>query len=97
MVRCAAAGTLDEATVRRELDGAGAGASAVAAGVTVWNLSYRTLRGDGSAGVTSARVYLPRVPRLARPGRACRWWWWATRPPDAPDLCAPSRRRRRAA
>lgn len=93
VVRCAAAGTLDEATVRRELDGAGAGASAVAmaGAVTVWNVTYRTLRGDGSAGVTSARVYLPRVPRLARPGAGVPLVVVGHPTTGIADVCAPSR------
>ncbi len=32
-------------------------------GARVYRILYRTTRGDGSAGVSSARVYLPTVPR----------------------------------
>ena len=67
VVRCAGDGTLDLPTVQRELGNAGAGSAAVAAAapVTVWHIAYRTTRGDGSAGVTTARVYLPTGPHSA--------------------------------
>jgi len=70
VVRCAAAGALDRAAVRSQIDAAGAGAAAVAAaeGVTIVHLAYRTMRGDGTPGVTTARAYLPALPRAARAG-----------------------------
>ncbi len=61
VLRCAFDSTLPLATVQSEVTAKGI-ATAMNTGVTLYRIEYRTERGDGSAGASTARVYLPSTP-----------------------------------
>lgn len=62
VVRCAAGELLDAAALQAAADDAGATIVATS-GARIVKLAYRTVRGDGSATVTTATAYLPTTPR----------------------------------
>ncbi len=67
IVACTSDGTIDTADVQAQLvDEADTGVTAVT-GVAIYRVQYRTTRANGSAAVSSARVYLPVVPISAEP------------------------------
>ncbi len=64
VVRCAQGLVLDRAAAEARAAAAGATIAATT-GVSVVKLAYRTVRGDGSATVTTATAWLPLVPRAS--------------------------------
>jgi dienelactone hydrolase len=62
VVRCAYDQTLTQATVTSEVVAKGA-MTPMTSGTAFYRIAFRTERGDGSPGVSTARVYLPLVPR----------------------------------
>lgn len=62
VVRCAQGDVLDAASAAAQAEAAGATVVATT-GVSVVKIAYRTVRGDGSAAVTTATVWLPLNPR----------------------------------
>ena len=62
VVRCAPDQGYDVAAAQAAIAGKGITMTATS-GAKVYRVLYRTTRGDGSPGVSSARVYLPTVPR----------------------------------
>ncbi|HEY2744532.1 MAG TPA: hypothetical protein VGL86_07910 [Polyangia bacterium] len=67
IVRCAVDTALDLPTVQSEVAAKGITTTMTAA-VHLYRIAFRTVRGDGSAGVSTARVYLPSAP-ATRPVR----------------------------
>ena len=65
LVRCAVDSVISKADVGSQVLAKGITTS-MASGVSLYRLAFRTNRGDGSAGVSTARVYLPQKP-LASP------------------------------
>ncbi len=65
IVRCAVDSDLDLATVQNQVAAKGIAATMLSS-VHLYRIAFRTVRGDGSAGVSTARVYLPSLP-AARP------------------------------
>jgi dienelactone hydrolase len=63
VVRCAKDAALDLATVDAAVSGNGIKATT---GVQVYRISFRTTRGTGAAGASTALVYLPDTPRDGR-------------------------------
>ena len=65
LLRCAAdhALDLDGAGVDAVLAGEGIALGAPASGVAVYRVAFRTFRGDGREGASTARVYVPTAPR----------------------------------
>ena len=61
IVRCAADSVLALPTVQAEVAAKGI-ATAMTASVHLYRVAFRTTRGDGSAGVSTARLYLPSLP-----------------------------------
>ncbi|HVV82954.1 MAG TPA: hypothetical protein VHE35_07725 [Kofleriaceae bacterium] len=62
VVRCAQGAVYDAATAAMRADAAGATVEATT-GVSIVKIAYRTVRGDGTAAVTTATVWLPLAPR----------------------------------
>jgi pimeloyl-ACP methyl ester carboxylesterase len=62
VVRCAPDTALSQADVQTTVAGKGIPTKATS-GTTMYRIAFRTERGDGSAGVSSARVYLPDTPK----------------------------------
>ncbi|MEO7094026.1 MAG: alpha/beta fold hydrolase, partial [Polyangiales bacterium] len=63
VVRCATDATLDRAATKKSLGAAGINDVEPTSGVKIFRIAYRTERGDGDAGVGTARIYLPDTPR----------------------------------
>jgi dienelactone hydrolase len=61
IVRCAVDATLTLATVASEVAAQGI-TTTMKVGVDLYRIEFRTTRGDGSAGASTARVYLPAAP-----------------------------------
>lgn len=61
VVRCAFDSTLPLATVQSQVGAKGV-TTAMKSGVALYRVAFRTVRGDGSAGVSTARLYLPAAP-----------------------------------
>ena len=61
IVRCAVDTALDLPTVQSEVTAKGI-ATTMTSSVNLYRIAFRTVRGDGSAGVSTARVYLPTAP-----------------------------------
>jgi dienelactone hydrolase len=61
IVRCADDTTLTLAQVEMEVTAKGI-MTPMTTGVTYYRIAFRTTRGNGSAGVSTARVYLPEAP-----------------------------------
>jgi hypothetical protein len=61
VIRCAPGLAMDAAGVAAALDGASGVETTT--GVRLYKIAYRTVRGDGSAAVTTATVWLPETPR----------------------------------
>ncbi len=66
IVRCAVDTTLSVSDVQTEMTGEGDTGVTATSGVNIYRVAFRTNRGNGSAGISSARVYLPTTP-LALP------------------------------
>ena len=67
ILACTNDGPLDTAAVQAQLTAeADTGVTAVT-GVAIYRVQYRTTRANGSAAVSSARVYLPMIPISAMP------------------------------
>ncbi|MEO8875447.1 MAG: lipase family protein [Polyangiaceae bacterium] len=66
VVRCAADATLSVTDVQTEIASAGDTSVTAVSGVSIYRVAFRTYRGNGDAGLSSARVYLPAKP-LALP------------------------------
>jgi dienelactone hydrolase len=62
VIRCAHDSDLPVAAVQGQLTGAGISTPATS-GTTLYRIAFRTTRGNGAAGDSSARVYLPTNPR----------------------------------
>lgn len=62
VVRCAPDSTLAVSDVQTAIAGAGDTGVTATSGVNLFRVAYRTYRGNGSAGMSSARVYLPTTP-----------------------------------
>jgi len=62
VVRCAPDYTLALSDVQSQTSGKGL-STTMTTGVSVYRIAFRTERGDGSPGVSTARVYLPAAPR----------------------------------
>lgn len=62
VVRCAADTTLAVSDVQTELTGEGDTGVTATSGVNIYRIAFRTNRGNGDAGISSARVYLPTTP-----------------------------------
>ena len=62
VIRCAADGQLDVATLQSRLQDVGYVGPAPRSSARVYRVLYRTERGDDSPGTSSALVYLPDVP-----------------------------------
>lgn len=62
VVRCAPDATLDAATVGATVAGKDI-PTAMTSGTNLFRIAFRTTRGDGSEGISTARVYLPTQPR----------------------------------
>ncbi len=65
IVRCAADPTIALPTVQSKVNAKGI-TTKMTSSVSLYRVSFRTTRGDGSAGASTARVYLPTTP-LALP------------------------------
>ncbi len=90
IVTCALGDVLELATVQAEMTAEGAEGVVAQTGVRVVKLAYRTVRGDGTATVSTATAYLPLVPR-ALPAPIM----LIGRPTSGiADDCAPSRKAR---
>ena len=63
VVRCATDPALDRAATQSAIEGAGVTDVDATSGVKIYRIAYRTTRGDGRPGVSTARVYLPDTPR----------------------------------
>jgi hypothetical protein len=63
VVRCAPDSTLSTSDVTTALQTAGVTGAAVKSGVNLYRIGFRTERGNGSEGMSSARVYLPQAPK----------------------------------
>ena len=66
VVRCAMDSTLSVSDVQTAVTGAGDTGVTADSGVSIYRVAFRTTRGNGDAGISSARVYLPSAP-LALP------------------------------
>jgi acetyl esterase/lipase len=66
IVRCAVDTTLAVSDVQTQLTGEGDTGVTAVSGANIYRIAFRTNRGNGSAGISSARVYLPTTP-LALP------------------------------
>lgn len=86
VVRCARGVQLDAAAVQATAEEGGA-TMVPTTGVRVVKLAYRTVRGDGTATVTTATAYLPLVPRALPVPVAL----VARSTSGIADACAPSR------
>jgi pimeloyl-ACP methyl ester carboxylesterase len=64
---CTSDGTSDTATVQSDLTAEGDVGVTATTGVSIYRVQYRTTRANGSAAVSSARIYLPLVPLEATP------------------------------
>jgi dienelactone hydrolase len=62
VIRCAHDSDLPIAAVQAQLTGATI-ATPATSGVTLYRIAFRTTRGSGAPGASSARVYLPTTPR----------------------------------
>lgn len=62
VVRCAKDLTLAKADLRTEVSGKGI-STAATSGTTIYRIAFRTERGGGAPGMSSARVYLPDTPK----------------------------------
>ncbi len=87
VLRCAPGMVMTAAEVDAVLDDAGAEGVAAQTGVHVFKIAYHTVRGDGSAAVTTATVWLPDTPRAAPAPIAL----IARSTSGIADECAPSR------
>jgi dienelactone hydrolase len=63
IVRCTMDGPLDASEIGKRLVGEGVTGLTATSETTVYRIAYRTYREDGVAGLSTARVYLPRTPR----------------------------------
>ena len=63
VVRCTTDPALDREATKSAIQGAGVNDVEVTSGVKIFRIAYRTTRGDGRPGVSTARVYLPDTPR----------------------------------
>jgi pimeloyl-ACP methyl ester carboxylesterase len=61
IIRCAEDFALEESSAQAEVVAKGITMTATT-GVTIYRVAFRTMRGTGSPGVSTARVYLPHVP-----------------------------------
>jgi predicted esterase len=61
IIRCAEDFALEESDAQAEVTAKGITMTATT-GVTVYRVAFRTMRGTGAAGVSTARVYLPHTP-----------------------------------
>jgi pimeloyl-ACP methyl ester carboxylesterase len=66
IVRCAADTTLSVSDVQSQVTGEGDTGVTAVSGVNIYRIAFRTMRGNGTPGISSARVYLPTSP-LALP------------------------------
>ncbi|MFO0615633.1 MAG: lipase family protein [Polyangiaceae bacterium] len=64
VVRCAVDAELSLADVAATVSGKGISAE-MTSGTNLFRIAFRTTRGDGAAGISTARVYLPTTPRAA--------------------------------
>jgi dienelactone hydrolase len=62
VVRCAPDSSLSLPSVQTEVSAKGI-TTPMTSAVALYRIAFRTERGDGSAGVSTARVYLPQTPR----------------------------------
>ena len=62
VIRCALDASLPLATVQSEVTAKGIVNTPMTSAVTLYRIEFRTERGDGSAGASTARVYLPQTP-----------------------------------
>lgn len=62
ILRCATDGTLTQAAIQARADEIGYQGKALASGARVYRVLYRTERGNGAPGYSSALVYLPDTP-----------------------------------
>ena len=62
VVRCAPDSTLAISDVQTAIAGAGDTGVTATSGVNLFRVAYRTYRGNGTEGMSSARVYLPTTP-----------------------------------
>jgi len=89
VVRCAKDTLLDLTTVQTVLDGP---AMKATTGVQVFRIAFRTTRGNGKAGVSTALVYLPDTPRPVASGDDRLPLVVVAHPTEGiADSCAPSR------
>jgi dienelactone hydrolase len=65
VVRCATDTVIDPSTMAIRLAAADVANVTASSGATTFRIAYRTTRFDGSAGASTARVYLPTSPRVA--------------------------------
>jgi predicted esterase len=63
VVRCAYDSALTTSAATSQLTSAGVTGVMATSGVAVYRIAYRTYRDDGVPGLSTARVYLPTVPR----------------------------------
>jgi len=87
VVRCSLGVVMTAAEVDAALDDSGAEGVVATTGVRTVKIAYRTVRGDGSATVSTATVWLPETPRAAPAPVAL----IARSTSGIADSCAPSR------
>jgi dienelactone hydrolase len=66
VVRCARDTDIDATAIDARLSTAGVAATSTSGGAHTYRIAFRTTRFDGSAGLSSARVFLPVRPRTER-------------------------------
>ncbi|HEX7663565.1 MAG TPA: lipase family protein, partial [Polyangiaceae bacterium] len=67
VVRCAPDGTLSAADAQTAILSKGVPSFTATSGVSIYRAAFRTWRGNQSAGISSARVYLPQSPLATLP------------------------------